>query len=73
MDENYCSNTKKILKKKKAIWLSLHELQKNSGVIVRMCALYTFSIVVFFSSNQGWMTKKTKQNIYISLTRVLGR
>lgn len=48
MNENYCSNTKKI-KKKKAIWLSLNELQKkSSGVIVRMSALYTFSIVGFF-------------------------
>lgn len=38
--------------RKNAIWLSLHELQKNSGVIVRMCALYIHltSWVFFFKS-----------------------
>lgn len=62
MDENYCSNIKKILKKKSAKRLSLHELpKKKSGVIVRISELYTFSIVVFFfKSRVGDQENKTK-------------
>lgn len=52
MNEKYCSNTKK---KKKAIWLSLHELQKKKfwSNCSNVCIVYTFSIVGFFSFKSG--------------------
>lgn len=73
MDENYCSKHKENFVEKMLYGFLYMRYKKNSGVIVRMSALFTYSIVGFFSSNQGWVTKKTKQKIYILLTRVLGR